>query len=72
MQSTFGGRPLEIDMDRDLPEGTALAVASDGIRSDTIRVPDQMPPAWAAKLVLSVEDFGRLLRFHSENCNRLA
>jgi hypothetical protein len=64
--TTNGPRPMEWDMDSSLEPGTAIAVAPDGIRSVPIHIPDEMPPPWATKLVLSVEDFGRLLRYMSE------
>lgn len=66
----FKGRPVEFAMDRDLEQGMALAVGPDG-KSEVIRVPEQSPPAWATKIVLSMEDYGRLLQIRASNSRHI-
>ena len=56
-------RAMNWDFDRDLEEGTALAVDITGIKTEVIRIPQDKVPEWAVKVTLSVEDYGRMLRF---------
>jgi len=54
-------RPMQWDYDRNLDPGTAMVVDETGLRMEFIRIPEQLPPPWAVKTLLSVEDYGRLL-----------
>lgn len=64
---TYAGRPMEFDFDRDLEPGKALAVGADGIQVQIISVPQEMPPSWAVKVTLSIEDYGKLVLHHARN-----
>lgn len=52
---------LDIEMNRDLPEGEYVAFGADPAHHQRLRCPQDPIPSWARTVHLSIEDYGKLM-----------
>jgi len=57
---------LDIEMNRDLPEGECVVFGANPIQHERIRIFEDRLPSWARTLHVSVEDYGKIMLWQSK------